>query len=171
MEGCDIAAVPQQYPNDVFYLFPGLVFMDMRSMPNKETIDWHWQYINGIGTDTGGRTHYYLKNNPTLRLKHIKTVRVRADVVCDECKRVGSLICGHLKDCIDNYPSWDLEAVNSLDAASEKLMKRQPVGDLEFLLDNHFFHYRRASWESEQDSRDKRDLINEYFNNLIKNNG
>lgn len=39
MTGYDIAAVPQSRNNDVHYLWNGLVFMDMRTLPNKRTLN------------------------------------------------------------------------------------------------------------------------------------
>lgn len=71
MKNYDIAGVKQG--DLVNYLWIGLVFMDMRSMPNKKTITFNCGNINGVNVDTGGTSHYYLKNNPTLRVNYLDT--------------------------------------------------------------------------------------------------
>jgi len=53
----------------VTYIAPTLVFMNMRTLPNKRTISFEDGSIEGQACDVGGHTYYYLKNNPTLRYR------------------------------------------------------------------------------------------------------
>ena len=53
----------------VIYMAPSLVFMDMRTLPNKRTINFEGGNIEGLPCDVGGQMYYYFKNNPTLKMK------------------------------------------------------------------------------------------------------
>ena len=53
----------------VEYTAPCLVFMDMRTLPNKRTINFEVGHIKGLACDVGAHTYYYFKNNPTVKLK------------------------------------------------------------------------------------------------------
>ncbi|HDY88300.1 MAG TPA: hypothetical protein ENH82_09350 [bacterium] len=66
-KGYDLAGLPQPRP-EITYLWIGLAFLDMRSMPNKTTIDFNCGRVGNQPVDAGGHTHYYLKNNPQLRV-------------------------------------------------------------------------------------------------------
>lgn len=68
MKDYDIAGLPQPRGH-VQYLWIGLAFLDMRTMPNKTTIDFNCGKIDGIPVDAGEMTYHYLKNNPSLRVK------------------------------------------------------------------------------------------------------
>ena len=166
MKDYDLAALPQSRENDVHYLFPGLVFMDMRNLPNKETINWAGGYINGSAADTGGQMHYYLKNNSHIRLHYMNQLLFgrratdieNAGVVCDECKKNQNLACSHnteiLKKC-------------GLDQYGIKFLQAGPQGGNEFFMDGHFFHYRCASWDFSIDHNQKTSLVSQYMNDLL----
>lgn len=51
------------------YTSPCLTLMDMRTLPNKETLSYEGCVINGLSCDVGGTTYYYFKNNPDLKMK------------------------------------------------------------------------------------------------------
>ena len=66
-KGYDLAGLPQPRPG-ITYLWIGLTFLDMRTMPNKTTIDFNCGRVGDQPVDSGGYTYYYLKNNPQLRV-------------------------------------------------------------------------------------------------------
>lgn len=56
----------------VYYIWPGLVFMDMPNLPNKKTLNFRpGRRIEGQAVDTGGHTYLYLKNNPSVKIKYL----------------------------------------------------------------------------------------------------
>ena len=69
----DISFNEQTRSNDtvrVNYLAPTLVFMNMRLLPNKRTIDFDGGIVEGLACDVGGHMYYFLKNNPSLKIKY-----------------------------------------------------------------------------------------------------
>ncbi len=110
MKNWDIAALPQSRANNVHYLFPGLVFMDMSRLPNKERMNWAGGYINGSATDTGGQMHYYLSDNPFIRVYKMNQLYFAGNVsasenaalICDECKKTSNLACKHNTEILKN---------------------------------------------------------------------
>ncbi len=57
-------------PNPVVkYIWNGLVFMDMRTLPDKKSMNWDCGRVLGHPVDVGGQMHHYLKNNPQIRFK------------------------------------------------------------------------------------------------------
>jgi hypothetical protein len=166
MKNLDIVALPQSRANDVHYLFPGLVFMDMSKLPNKETMNWNGGYINGSATDTGGQTHYYLKDNPNVRLYNINQLYFagRADaienavLICDECKKTSNLACKHNTEILKKF---------GLDQYAISFLQEGPKGGNEFLLDGNFYHYRGSSWDFSTNHEQKTFLVRQYINNLL----
>lgn len=64
MNGKDIAFCPQYRAEfKVFYMWNGIVFLNIDTIPNPKTIDWSFGAIMGDSTDVGGHTYFYLKNN------------------------------------------------------------------------------------------------------------
>lgn len=68
MQEYDIASYKQERA-DYIYLWPGIVCLNVKTLPHKETLNWAPVTINGISLDTGGYTYYYLKNNPEVCVK------------------------------------------------------------------------------------------------------
>jgi hypothetical protein len=48
-----------------------LVLADMSRVPNPEQIFWWGSLVNGIATDIGGQTFFYLRNHPELKTQYI----------------------------------------------------------------------------------------------------
>lgn len=121
MHDLDIAALPQRNKH-VNYIWPGLVFMNMNTMPNKKTINFNCGRAEDVGLDTGGHTYYYLKNNPELRIKYL----------------------GNYYSGSNELDPAILKEQYKIDDYGIKLLLQQPH-DVEFLIDGHFFHYRCGS--------------------------
>jgi hypothetical protein len=72
LNGYDFIGCAQSRANGsikVEYAGPFLVFLDMRTLPNKRTISFESGRVEGLPCDTGGHTYYYFKNNKTARVK------------------------------------------------------------------------------------------------------
>jgi hypothetical protein len=65
-----IAALPQSREH-VKYLWPGLVLMNMATLPDATSMDWRPGQIGQIAVDTGGFTYYYLQKHPQLNIEYI----------------------------------------------------------------------------------------------------
>lgn len=78
LKGCDLYGCIQYRPQQVTYLWNGLIFMDMRTMPNKKSINFDCGRVNGEPVDSGGQIHHYLKNNPSLRWKYYSNIHINA---------------------------------------------------------------------------------------------
>lgn len=48
----------------ITYLLPNLVFLDMRKLPDKRSLNFNVGRIDGVNVDTGGYTYYYLQQHP-----------------------------------------------------------------------------------------------------------
>lgn len=148
MKDYDIAGL-WQARGHVNYLWIGLVFLNMATMPNKDTIDFGLGFIDNFNTDSGGKTHYYLKNNPTARVKWLDNVVYISDMTCNSCKTNQTPICSHNLDLMKQLEfSQPLTYLAQLSRSSNS----------EIYLKNTFLHYRAGSnwnWES-PDFHDKK---------------
>lgn len=145
MKGYDLAGKLEGRANHesrVQHLSPVLVFMDMRTLPNKRTLSFTGGLVNGLSCDVGAHTYYYLKNNATLRMRFFNTVRVffvrkailhARDFPCHGCSDMTCPGCMyHLMD-------------NGFDATAIQFVQSCPDDNVEFLLDHTFVHYRSGS--------------------------
>jgi hypothetical protein len=71
MSGYDIAFIPQYRDNGVYYMWNGFVIMD-GSKIELNKINWFCGLVNGQRVDVGGQTHYYLKDNPQLKVLNLE---------------------------------------------------------------------------------------------------
>ena len=66
----DICAVHQRR-GDIEYLWNGFVIMRGGNLPDKNNFDYRLGTVEGERTDTGGKTYYWLKRNPELKVKYM----------------------------------------------------------------------------------------------------
>ncbi len=177
MKNYDIAGWGQFRPNNVYYLFPGLVFMDMSRLPNKETMNWAGGNINGSAVDTGGQIHYYLKYNPNVRLYKMDSIIFCANATVAEIASWDQLVENTvwLKAVGNNewinhigsiYTSEDLKNYG-LNNYAIKFAESGFPGSCQFLLGCNFFHYRAASWDFSIDHSKKTALVNQYIHDIL----
>lgn len=67
----DLVGVHQRREN-VDYLWNGIYFLRGGEIPDKNHFDIRLTTVDGVRTDCGGRTHYWLKRNPDLKIKFIE---------------------------------------------------------------------------------------------------
>lgn len=65
-----ISAIHQRR-GEIDYLWNGFVIMKGGELPDKNYFDYRLSTINGERTDTGGKTYYWLKRNPDLKIKYM----------------------------------------------------------------------------------------------------
>lgn len=65
-----IAAIPQRR-GEIEYLWNGIVIMRGGELPDKNHFDYRLAKINGERTDVGGKLHFWLKDNPDVKVRHI----------------------------------------------------------------------------------------------------
>jgi len=59
--------IPQSRPNlGGVHMHDALVLADMPRVPDAQDINWWGSYVNGIATDIGGQTFFYLQAHPDL---------------------------------------------------------------------------------------------------------
>lgn len=71
MSGYDMAGIPQSRGAKINYLWPGLLFLDMVHLPQKETIDLFCGQVDGVNVDSGGQLSIYMREHPTLNIKRL----------------------------------------------------------------------------------------------------
>lgn len=112
----------RQSNGEIVYLWNGLVIMDMATLPNKETISFNCTPIRGKAVDTGGHLHYYLTNNPDIKLK------TYGDIQINQLPRDSD----HLKALGFDYTTCDF--ILNHDSSD--------THGMQFHADNNFLHYR-----------------------------
>ncbi len=55
----------------ITYLWEAFMLADLSKLPDLTTLDWWPSVVEGVWTDTGGRTHYYLKAHPEVKVLEI----------------------------------------------------------------------------------------------------
>ncbi len=140
LDGFDIAGVPQ-WRKYVEYIWNGLVFFNMQTLPDKKTINFNCGQVDGIHVDAGGQTYHYLKNHPEVMRKPI-----------------------------DNqyYPSNFI--VSETTHENVKFLFSRDCTNFEFLLKNSFFHYRSGgNWNNQpKEYHEKKTIVlNAFIDNCL----
>ncbi len=154
LEGFNFVGLAQGR-NHIRYVWNGLVFMDMRTLPNKRTINFNCGRIEGQQVDTGGHMYYYFKNNPTIRLKwYIAMAKIEPGHPHDLPRDAKSLrALGYDENSIDFILSFDKQY------------------GFEFHADKHFIHYHAggSNWPGYSQSwlNEKNRLLNQYIDQQI----
>lgn len=128
MDGNVLAGVPQRR-GPVNYLWNGLVFFDMTTLPDKKSFSFNCGKYEGHPCDVGGALHYYLKKHVNLKLKYIhgtSLIRNQENVPRKNRHELVNML-------------FDLGATNC-----------------EFYLNYKFFHYRSGgNWDNRSKSYHK----------------
>jgi hypothetical protein len=70
LKGYDIAAV-KQIRGQIKYLWNGLMFFDLRTLPNKDSMNFMCGKVENENVDVGGFLYYWLRKNLKLKIKNI----------------------------------------------------------------------------------------------------
>lgn len=129
MRGYQLAGLKQNR-GEVLYLWNGFVCLDMRTLPNKNSINFNCGEVNGERVDVGGYTYYYIKNNPSVKIRYVQAY-YSGRLQCDPCNLAQKSGCTHNSSAL---------AEIGFDANQIKYI--QTDSNLEFLAENAFLHYR-----------------------------
>jgi hypothetical protein len=120
LNGFDIAGVPQSRQH-VEYIWNGLVFLNMQTLPDKKTINFNCGKVDGIAVDVGGQTYRYFKNHPQVMIQLVDNQHYPSDFSLSETTHE------HIKFLFSHHCT-----------------------NFEFLLKNSFFHYRGGgNWDNQ----------------------
>lgn len=152
----------------IMYMCPALTFLNMKTLPNSRSMNFNCGWVNECSGDSGGFTHYYLKEHPELRMKS-----------------VDSLYSGQMY-CSDRFfPNENRHNVSVSEQQKIEYWKQRGFNEKEitFLLKNPdtiqyfmegndcwFFHYRGGSnYENlpQEYHVRKKVLINEYLDAIM----
>jgi hypothetical protein len=155
----DIAGV-YQGRQGIKYLWNGIVFMNMNTLPNRRTLDWNCGKVEGVSVDVGGQTHYYLKYNPHINVHYIQQIHSDG-LICNMCRERHNAKCSHNDEILMKY--------NITDEKTVKFLKAGPV-NIEFFHNESFLHYRGAGWDHKTPHyhQVKTKLVDEYIKDLLK---
>jgi hypothetical protein len=143
MRGYDLAGYPQSRKH-IEYIWNGIVFFDMQTLPDRKTINFNCGPIDGIGLDVGGQTYRYFQSHPNLRLKFMDGMYLKLD--------------------------HQISQREASDPNLYFLLNKNP-NNIEFFLDYSFFHYRGGgNWDHKSsDYHDKKtSILNEFINQILK---
>lgn len=146
---------------NVNYLWIGLVFLDMGSMPNKKSINFNCGRVKGAPVDAGGHTHYYLTQNPPPKVRYFGVLS-SPFVRCEECKKADFYPCVHNRDIL---------AAHGFDDNQIRFVQGGPM-NCEFMMGTHFLHYRGGTnWDNQQEGFHikKKKLFKEYIEAALAN--
>jgi len=137
MRGKDIVAVIQGSSNNVWYLWPGMMLLDMHKLPDKRSLNFNCGVANGASVDSGGWSYYYLSKHSELTVVNLSS----------STKWSYQLFLAH-RDAgrvADNTISDDLK-INTyttlgFNEKEIKFLLKKP-DTFEFYWDLHFLHYR-----------------------------
>lgn len=69
--GDNLIAAIHQRRGHIDYFWNGFVIMRGSDLPDKKHFNYYLSTIDGIRTDSGGNTYYWLKRNPDAKVKYI----------------------------------------------------------------------------------------------------
>lgn len=169
LDGYDAAADKQGRSDGktlVQYFSPLIVMMDMSKLPNKQNISFEGGRVEGLNCDVGGHTYYYLKNNPSVKVKWWNLIHIGAWIQHIKCPQCINMSCGNcIQKLIDQNFNNDL--ITFIHACPTDT---QSSLDLEFCIDNTFLHYRSGSnWRnfSNEYHATKTTALNNLLNTIL----
>jgi len=110
----------------VEYIWPGIVFLNLKKLPNIKDLHFNVTCVDKHVTDSGGHSYFYLKSYPQIRLKKYNA---------DSIFRLSKL-------------KRDQLLKNGFNSKEIALIKNNPPA-AELHINNHFLHYYRSSFFAE----------------------
>lgn len=169
---------------DTHYLWIGLIFMNTAIMPNKNMFSLNCAFCNNVLLDSGGQTHYYIKENPTVSVKYFNKLLI-SRFHCKKCKQNKNYRCTHNTSELAKLGFNDETIRFIQDVPLDNTGVPRPdslVGvanrNIEFYLNNTFVHFAGASgyasaaagkFNVQQFYKDKTDAFLKFINNLVQN--
>lgn len=125
------------------YLWIGLVFLDMTKLIDKRELGFSPTKIDGvIGVDTGGYSHYYLRNHRSIPVRFVNQRYMQESwhiLTKDSSQGSTSISLSAIGEA-KRYGGFNNDQI-------EYILDSGPT-DTEFLCDAHFVHYRGGTnWD------------------------
>jgi glycosyltransferase involved in cell wall biosynthesis len=159
MKAYDLVGVAQYREKDIVYLWNGLVFFNMKTLPNKHQINFNCGRVEDVAVDVGGHTYYYLKNNPTIRKQFVDIAHLWC-FACQACQETNNPCCNHNTQFLQEQ---------GYSSAVIKLIQDGP-DNAELLMDNTFFHYRAGgNWDNKSAKyhQQKTKILHQFINMIL----
>lgn len=161
-EEAEIVAAIRGAGPTIKYLWPGLTFLAMHKLPNKESLTFNCGKIGSEIVDSGGHSYYYLTNNPEVRWR-----------VIDE-------LFSYQLFCPDRFAPYTDERASPEEQLEKfvefgfnkkeiKFLQQKPH-TINFAMDNHFLHYRAGTnYDNQSAGYEQRKslLINEFIDDVL----
>jgi len=162
MKESDIVSVQREAPNGIVYAWPGFVLLKMSALPNKNMLNFNCGKIGRVSVDAGGHTHDYLLNNPQARVRYFDNFYVNCDGTSTITSRYRNMQNKPYNTKLLRRLGFDKTAIELIEAGAHRI---------EFLLDNHFFHYRSGTnWnhQSNHYHEAKTRLFKKYITTILE---
>jgi len=175
LEGYDIAGQLQIRKSNIRYFHTALMFFRMNNLPNKETITFRHQQIDGVWVDTGGSIYYYFQANPEVRVLFFEPeyrlllnndLKVQALGADEKRFNLHSILP-------EGKQANDVTILKEL-GFNEKIIdyvkEKKFAPDIEFLLYDTFFHYRRVTnynGKSQSFHKKKTQLFQDFIDDIL----
>lgn len=160
MEQYDLMGLHITY-NGYPYIWHGLTFFNMKTLPDIDTIDFNCGRINGTPVDGGGHSHFYLKAHPDIRINFFN-LHYSPTFRCEQCRKIKSSTCTHMRKELNEWGLYGDEAVYF-----------EQSDNSQFMYDQQFLHYRSGTnWENHnaQYIQQKTNALHTYLNAVLSKN-
>lgn len=164
LKDVDIVAPIRGADNHVYYLWPGLTFLAMDRLPDRETMNFNCGNVNGSSVDSGGHTYTYLKSHPEVTIKNAVEL-FSYQLFCPD-----RFVPSHMIDTTTPREQQIQKFVRLGFNEKEIKFLLQKPHTINFALDNHFLHYRAGSnydHQSQKYEAQKSDLIKSYIDDVL----
>lgn len=142
----------------VSFLWHALAILDMKSMPNKESLTFNCGRVDGHPIDGGGHSYFYIKNNPDAKVRFMNH-SLSESFLCELCNTTNQPLCNHnTKELINqNFNELQIQFL-------------QKAHRVEFFHDNTFLHYKSGTnWNNKSSEYHliKTKALNDYITALL----
>lgn len=166
---CDVVMNGQhtQDTPHIDYLWIGLVFLNMKTLPQKNALNFNCGTQGKVQLDAGGFTFAYMNYLDFSLFKPIDRICIHT-LICPTCRAEKSPYCIHNTSVLkeNGFNKETIAFIQELPVPHGKDKHR----NTEFFLDNTFVHYRAASNYNNIASTfttDKTKVFNNYIHYLI----
>lgn len=160
----------RDHPNgpSIEYLWIGLIFINMKTIPDKWALNVNGAIINNFRVDPGGNTYYSLCNK-TIAKKFIDRINIK-DLYCNTCDKGRSYMCKHTRTDLKKTGLTDrtIQFVQEVPLCTTGIIKR----GVEFFLKGTFIHYKAGTnWNNAPSSIliQKRKCFENFINDILQN--
>ena len=163
------------HPNHptIEYLWIGLIFLDMRTLPNKEIFNVHREPVlldnhKLINLDSGGYTYYYLRENPQVAIKRIQRINLK-EMLCKQCIKQKNETCSHNTQSLLEL-GLSSQIINLTQTIPFDMREGQSHRGVELFEGETFFHYKAGSnytMQSQSFCERKLKIFNDFINTIL----